>query len=159
MKFSHSLQFNAVPEWSSKYIAYTTLKKLIYSLQRDSLRNEDIEHQHLLREPRDPSPVFLAALDAELAKIDSFYHTQEQFIFKSIEDLIIEMEQFENELDKADELNAARSASKILEHLSSGQMNDSHPGTTTDPDTEYPQGEDDEDEDEDEEDEEEWKGL
>jgi phosphate transporter len=152
MKFSHSLQFNAVPEWSSKYIAYTTLKKLIYSLQRDSLRNEDIEHQHLLREPRDPSPVFLAALDAELAKIDSFYHTQEQFIFKSIEDLIIEMEQFENELDKADELNAARSASKILEHLSSGQMNDSHPGTTTDPDTEYPQGEDDEDEDEDEED-------
>ena len=28
MKFSHSLQFNAVPEWSSHYIAYSNLKKL-----------------------------------------------------------------------------------------------------------------------------------
>ena len=37
MKFSHSLQFNAVPEWSSKYIAYSHLKKLIYSLQKEKL--------------------------------------------------------------------------------------------------------------------------
>jgi phosphate transporter len=28
MKFSHSIQFNAVPEWSSYYIAYSNLKKL-----------------------------------------------------------------------------------------------------------------------------------
>lgn len=28
MKFSHSLQFNAVPDWSSYYIAYSNLKKL-----------------------------------------------------------------------------------------------------------------------------------
>lgn len=28
MKFSHSIQFNAVPDWSSKYIAYSNLKKL-----------------------------------------------------------------------------------------------------------------------------------
>lgn len=28
MKFSHSIQFNAVPEWSSHYIAYSNLKKL-----------------------------------------------------------------------------------------------------------------------------------
>lgn len=28
MKFSHSLQFNAVPDWSSHYIAYSNLKKL-----------------------------------------------------------------------------------------------------------------------------------
>jgi phosphate transporter len=27
MKFSHSIQFNAVPEWSSHYIAYSNLKK------------------------------------------------------------------------------------------------------------------------------------
>lgn len=32
MKFSHSLQFNAVPEWSTKYISYSTLKKLAYLL-------------------------------------------------------------------------------------------------------------------------------
>jgi hypothetical protein len=28
MKFSHSIQFNAVPDWSSHYIAYSNLKKL-----------------------------------------------------------------------------------------------------------------------------------
>lgn len=28
MKFSHSIQFNAVPDWSSSYIAYSNLKKL-----------------------------------------------------------------------------------------------------------------------------------
>jgi hypothetical protein len=28
MKFSHSLQFNAVPDWSSHYISYSNLKKL-----------------------------------------------------------------------------------------------------------------------------------
>ena len=28
MKFSHSVQFNAVPDWSSHYIAYSNLKKL-----------------------------------------------------------------------------------------------------------------------------------
>ena len=28
MKFSHSVQFNAVPEWASNYIAYSNLKKL-----------------------------------------------------------------------------------------------------------------------------------
>ncbi|KAG7857840.1 hypothetical protein KL939_003096 [Ogataea angusta] len=33
MKFSHSLQFNAVPEWKEHYLAYSALKKLIYELQ------------------------------------------------------------------------------------------------------------------------------
>lgn len=28
MKFSHSIQFNAVPDWSSNYISYSNLKKL-----------------------------------------------------------------------------------------------------------------------------------
>jgi hypothetical protein len=28
MKFSHSIQFNAVPDWSNNYIAYSNLKKL-----------------------------------------------------------------------------------------------------------------------------------
>lgn len=28
MKFSHSIQFNAVPDWSTNYIAYSNLKKL-----------------------------------------------------------------------------------------------------------------------------------
>lgn len=40
MKFSHSLKFNAVPEWSDSYINYTGLKKAIYKLQQDQLNNQ-----------------------------------------------------------------------------------------------------------------------
>lgn len=108
MKFSHSIQFNAVPEWSSKYIAYTTLKKLIYSLQRDQLRNEredDIESSLLYNQQgastansSDPAAVFIAALDAELKKIDTFYKGQEEFIFGNIEELVQDIEAFENDL-------------------------------------------------------------
>lgn len=28
MKFSHSIQFNAVPDWANHYISYSNLKKL-----------------------------------------------------------------------------------------------------------------------------------
>lgn len=35
MKFSHSVQFNAVPEWSSNYIAYSNLKKLYVTFDRE----------------------------------------------------------------------------------------------------------------------------
>ena len=31
MKFSHSIQFNAVPDWSGHYISYSNLKKLYAS--------------------------------------------------------------------------------------------------------------------------------
>ena len=40
MKFSHSLKFNAVPEWADSYINYTGLKKAIYKLQQDQLNNQ-----------------------------------------------------------------------------------------------------------------------
>ncbi|PIS57452.1 hypothetical protein CJI97_000494 [Candidozyma auris] len=105
MKFSHSIQFNAVPEWSSKYISYTTLKKLIYSLQRESLhrRKSDSESAYLisndLSQDNSPSEVFKAALDAELSKIDEFYKKQEEFIFISIEDLLRDIEYFKSDVD------------------------------------------------------------
>ncbi|KAG7904899.1 hypothetical protein KL907_003115 [Ogataea polymorpha] len=41
MKFSHSLQFNAVPEWKEHYLAYSALKKLIYELQELVLENDN----------------------------------------------------------------------------------------------------------------------
>ena len=36
MKFSHSIQFNAVPDWSSHYISYSNLKKLFVDPPSDS---------------------------------------------------------------------------------------------------------------------------
>ncbi|KAK6198725.1 phosphate permease [Scheffersomyces amazonensis] len=37
MKFSHSLKFNAVPEWQDNYVNYPALKKVIYKLQQDQV--------------------------------------------------------------------------------------------------------------------------
>lgn len=108
MKFSHSLQFNAVPEWSSKYISYTTLKKLIYTLQRESLRsrNDDDEELHLMGDQENaqssPEDVFIAALDSELRKIDEFYRLKEKSIFKDVDDLVRDIELFEQELENTD---------------------------------------------------------
>ncbi|AAS53999.2 AFR628Cp [Eremothecium gossypii ATCC 10895] len=38
MKFSHSLKYNAVPEWQDHYLNYSGLKKLIYALQAEELQ-------------------------------------------------------------------------------------------------------------------------
>ncbi|KAL6453466.1 PHO87 Inorganic phosphate transporter PHO87 [Candida maltosa Xu316] len=45
MKFSHSLKFNAVPEWQDNYLNYPTLKKTIYKLQQDQVVNNGTEEQ------------------------------------------------------------------------------------------------------------------
>ncbi|SCV03308.1 LANO_0G03356g1_1 [Lachancea nothofagi CBS 11611] len=41
MKFSHSLKYNAVPEWQEHYLNYSQLKRLIYSLQAQDLHVVD----------------------------------------------------------------------------------------------------------------------
>lgn len=112
MKFSHSLQFNAVPEWSSKYIAYSNLKKLIYNLQRESLASKgtaanDSEASYLISNDnvhhtgRDVSKVYLAALDIELKKIDSFYQEKEETTYGDFDLLRKDLEDFEKELRAA----------------------------------------------------------
>jgi phosphate transporter len=105
MKFSHSLQFNAVPEWSSRYLAYSNLKKLIYNLQRESLqstsRRLDNEASYLITQDlghhRDVVKVFVASLDAELKKIDKFYREKEVSAYQDYELLITDLEDFEKE--------------------------------------------------------------
>lgn len=58
MKFSHSIQFNAVPDWSSHYIAYSNLKKLLVFLCRHPRENRRLTrllpppHCSLLTTPR-----------------------------------------------------------------------------------------------------------
>ncbi|KAG0208567.1 low-affinity phosphate transporter [Mortierella sp. NVP41] len=34
VKFSHSLQFNTVPDWANEYIAYSHLKKTLYAIEK-----------------------------------------------------------------------------------------------------------------------------
>ncbi|KAJ5876869.1 hypothetical protein N7455_000334 [Penicillium solitum] len=105
MKFSHSVQFNAVPDWSSNYIAYSNLKKLIYTLEKQFNRIEgpattDVESAPLLgAEPSNPDAVFKRALDAEMDKICSFYKKKEAEIFELADELIKDADVYLSETD------------------------------------------------------------
>ncbi|KAF3922170.1 hypothetical protein ABW21_db0204143 [Orbilia brochopaga] len=100
MKFSHSIQFNAVPDWSSNYIAYSNLKKLIYTLEKKvneaaAGTNQDEEHTALIRDDTDPDPIFRRALDNELEKIADFYQLKELELYSDLEDLIRHKDAYE----------------------------------------------------------------
>ncbi|KAJ5929070.1 hypothetical protein N7454_006918 [Penicillium verhagenii] len=94
MKFSHSIQFNAVPDWSSHYIAYSNLKKLIYTLEKqvnrpDGAGGPDVESAPLLGpQITNPDGIFKRALDAEMEKICTFYEEKQEEIFKLTDQLM-----------------------------------------------------------------------
>lgn len=116
MKFSHSLQFNAVPEWSSKYISYSHLKKLIYALQKEQLygtENRDHETRPLLSGDEIYVSRFVSALDTELRKIDKFYISQETGLianYRELEDDVRDLEQdlLSNRVDSLDDVYPRR---------------------------------------------------
>lgn len=97
MKFSHSIQFNAVPDWSNHYIAYSTLKKLIYSLEKaiHLSAGGDQESRPLIGD--DPEVVFSRALDVELEKISSFYVIKEKELADEVDALLKDVSAFEEE--------------------------------------------------------------
>ncbi|KMQ46581.1 Alpha/Beta hydrolase fold [Trichophyton rubrum] len=98
MKFSHSIQFNSVPDWSDSYIAYSNLKKLIYTLEKQvnqpEHENGQLESAPLLDRSIDTDAIFRRALDGELEKICSFYRTKETDLYQEVEDITQELESF-----------------------------------------------------------------
>lgn len=104
MKFSHSLQFNAVPDWSNHYIAYSNLKKLIYTLETRLNQNTtavDAESSPLLSGASDdPDKVFIRALDVELEKICSFYNLKESEVYGEANDILRDEESYEDEQEE-----------------------------------------------------------
>ncbi|KAI1424978.1 SPX domain-containing protein [Xylaria sp. FL1777] len=97
MKFSHSVQFNAVPDWSSHYIAYSNLKKLIYQLEKTIHQPgvADVETRPLLRD-EDPETVFSRALDVELEKISSFFGVKERELLDEVDELLRDIDLFDD---------------------------------------------------------------
>ncbi|KFH48204.1 putative transporter-like protein [Hapsidospora chrysogenum ATCC 11550] len=102
MKFSHSIQFNAVPDWSSHYIAYSNLKKLIYQLEKSAhqARAGDGESRPLIS-TEEPEEVFSRALGVELEKICSFYVAKEGELLDDVNQLLVDI----GEHDPAHNLN------------------------------------------------------
>ena len=99
------------------------------------------------------SAVFIAALDAELKKIDTFYQQQEGFIFSNMNDLMNDIDNFEREVDESWHYPEATRIFKVLLNKNrrvSGSSQDNYITNTTDPDTEFTQPEDDDDDDDEE---------
>ncbi|KAF9878491.1 SPX domain-containing protein [Colletotrichum karsti] len=98
MKFSHSIQFNAVPDWSSHYIAYSNLKKLIYQLEKTVHQTSggDAESRPLIRN-EEPEEVFSRALGVELEKICSFYVAKEGELLDDVNQLLGDVGNFSSE--------------------------------------------------------------
>ncbi|PPQ83985.1 hypothetical protein CVT25_000531, partial [Psilocybe cyanescens] len=96
-KHSSSLKFNAVSDWWDEYIAYDTLKKYIYQLEkqqsgRDLSLSRDLESNErsaLLNEAdaTETDGIFIPLLDRELRKIVTFYEHQSKELFDDLEDL------------------------------------------------------------------------
>lgn len=132
MKFSHSLQFNAVPEWSSKYISYSSLKKVAYNLQRkyaDALSHKqgDLETAFTQdpNDPHNPVVVFTASLDAELDKINKFFSIKEEAIYSEWKATIEEFAEFVRDFPmKHDDIVARDELKTILASLGEGYVDE-----------------------------------
>jgi hypothetical protein len=154
MKFSHSLQFNAVPDWSNHYIAYSNLKKLIYTLEtrlNQQTPHVDAESSPLLNgAPEDPDQVFTRALDVELEKVCSFYQIKESEVYTEVQDVLQDEESYEDEQDvyehereAAPQGKKARSGSvfkAIGSHRTRGGSTTSKASTITEEDEESDDG-------------------
>ncbi|KAI9256432.1 SPX domain-containing protein [Phascolomyces articulosus] len=92
MKFSHTLKFNAVPDWSEHYVAYDYLKTIIFDIEKR--RVEAINHQtttdvesstshRWIKGQSDCSTAtndestFISALDTQLEKVAKFFTQKE----------------------------------------------------------------------------------
>ncbi|KAK2467241.1 hypothetical protein APHAL10511_000790 [Amanita phalloides] len=93
MRFSSALKFNAVADWWDDYIAYDTLKRCIYQLEKQlyatRITHLDSESAALLHlsSPQDADAIFVPLLDRELDKISEFYVTQEKEMAHEFQDI------------------------------------------------------------------------
>ncbi|CAE6454918.1 unnamed protein product [Rhizoctonia solani] len=96
MKFSNSLKFNANAEWWEEYLAYSALKKQIYTLEselpipgqaQDAERGERAALLGGEHNRQATNSVFQPLLDAELAKITAFYEIQAKELLYDVAEL------------------------------------------------------------------------
>ncbi|KAI8987280.1 SPX domain-containing protein [Mycotypha africana] len=98
MKFSHSLRFNAVPEWIDNYVAYDQLKKLIFQLEKEKVDaiNETVDpekHISNLSQAKEDDR-FLKQLDMQLDKVFDFYSQKESELYTQLDMLVAAIEDY-----------------------------------------------------------------
>ncbi|KAM0750269.1 SPX-domain-containing protein [Meredithblackwellia eburnea MCA 4105] len=121
MKFSHSLVFNSVPEWTSHYLNYENLKSTIYKFERSSLLPQPPAQPYTDAEPT-PSDleassqavsaevqtsatqekIFTRLLDQEVHKMTTFYTAKEAELLDDLKNLVDDIARVEDEQDDYD---------------------------------------------------------
>ncbi|CAO3624909.1 unnamed protein product [Cunninghamella blakesleeana] len=105
MKFSHSLLLNAVPEWIDYYLDYDHLKKSVYYVERLKVLGEqgrDEEEKQISLSPvlgytenaENNNAIFIAELDEQLKKIETFYNEKSKEILQDASTLRKQYDEF-----------------------------------------------------------------
>ncbi|GAA5910816.1 hypothetical protein JCM6882_003435 [Rhodosporidiobolus microsporus] len=127
MKFSHSLLFNAVPEWTNHYLAYDALKAQIYKFEKQAVQQQaqaqqsgggpptlyrdeetDVEAAAGAGQTTEEASkeanerVFTRLLDKELNKITEFYVEKEREL---LNDLVLLKEDLERLREEEEDLS------------------------------------------------------
>ncbi|KAG2207497.1 hypothetical protein INT47_004245 [Mucor saturninus] len=108
MKFSHQIQFNAVPDWADYYLPYSNLKKLIYLIEKERVSQKghglsiDLEDGGEVPSEQtaliSDNPVeaenhqFVNALNKSLDKIVKFYAKKETELYDEMDELVGDFE-------------------------------------------------------------------
>ncbi|KAL9538229.1 hypothetical protein MBANPS3_011093 [Mucor bainieri] len=89
MKFSHSLQFNAVPDWIDHYVAYDQLKKLIFQIEKERVdaANNAVDPEKEISSDIQNQDRFLTQLDLQLEKVFDFYSQKETELYNRLDAL------------------------------------------------------------------------
>ncbi|PVU96438.1 hypothetical protein BB561_001183 [Smittium simulii] len=128
MKFESVLQFNAVPDWADKYIAYHNLKKIIYLVEKEQYLGNNtttytptqidettpIYDQTVSESTLDYYGIsiskkyiflnFINALDKDLNSIDKFYQEKEKEMLLSFEILEKEYTKYRKRFEEVIEI-------------------------------------------------------
>ncbi|PVU98831.1 hypothetical protein BB559_001224 [Furculomyces boomerangus] len=153
MKFSSVLKFNAVPEWTDKYISYSQLKKIIYIIEKEQVMGtgasvhispeeseqfQDLEagySENIYGFPESQKQIFgkfVVALDKDILKIEEFYRQKEEEVVKQTDKLQDDYEKYLERFEEVIELLDLDSASKTHVSLTSPEGYMSLQGTTPD---------------------------
>ncbi|KAK9451072.1 SPX domain-containing protein [Limtongia smithiae] len=128
MKFSRTVQVNAVPEWSAYYISYSSLKRLIQNLEEEATSrsvhlHRDSESVSLLVPTHqgdayaDFDVIFQRALDDELKKIVKFYTEKEHELYGEVCVLEADIHAFTSRVGvDEEEGHSSSSSSSMMRH-------------------------------------------
>lgn len=107
MKFSSTLQFNAVPEWRDHYIDYDHLKELIFKLERANVPALQEESDSLAGV--DAEKKFGKAIDKDANKVNEFFASIEQNIFADHSELMHKLDVYLEAEPYSDSVHPVRS--------------------------------------------------